>query len=471
MSGLILAILISGLSSIFMFIMSFCSMQNVKPLAFVLSLSSLFILIFTGNGILGDEINYPWIEELSINFHLKVDGLSLLFLYVTAIILPIAILAVKENSSAFFGLILLLQTLLFIFFTARDLAVFTIFFEATIMPLYFMITLYGGAGRKKAAIQFVIYMIAGSFLLIAAVLSLYFSASLNFGKGSFNLDLLSQISDALPHASSLFAIFILAFAVKTPIFPFHGWLPGAYTEASTAGTIILSAVLSKTGIYGILRIGKGLFPSEMQEWSPYLLVLAVFSVLYGGFAAWRQTDHKKLIAYSSFSHVNMILAGLFVTSYIAETGSLLQVINHAVTITGLFLVASFLEERISTRTLNEHRGLAKSLPLLCWITLIFVIASIAVPGTNNFIGELLIFLGIFNYNPPITATLGLTIILSAIYMLRYMQLNFFGSDDASKKQLADIGLKEILILLPLIILIFYIGIYPQNILHELENIR
>jgi NADH-quinone oxidoreductase subunit M len=466
MALLPMLILIPAIASFLLIAMRAFSIRSLKGFAFIMSLSSLVLLLSAYNGVFDSEIIYPWVSPLAINFHLKIDELSLVFLYLTAIIFPIAILAVKDNSSSIFGFILFLQALLLIFFTAKDLVVFTIFWEATLLPLYFIITLYGRESSKKAALQFIVYMIAGSCLLVAAVLSLYFSAG-----QSFNLDVLQKISDNLPHADVLFGIFLLAFAVKTPFFPFHGWLPNTYTESSTAGTILLSAVLSKTGIYGIIRIGMGLFPTQINAWSPYLLPLAIFAVLYGGFAAWMQKDYKRLIAYSSFSHVNFIVAGLFISSELSHTGALLQVINHAITITGLFLVASFLEDRIFSRTLKNYRGLLKYLPNLCWLTLIFVLASVAIPGTNNFIGEFLIFLGLFKQNPWYAAILGFTIILSVIYMLRYMELNFFGKDEGSDTLLQDIGIKEILIVLPLIILIFLIGIYPQSVLHHLETIR
>ena len=477
MTPLLLILSILAVASSLMFMLFACVIKYKKEIAFLFSLSTLFILLYSGSSIFYQDINIPWFKALSIDFHLKVDQLSLLFLYLTAIIFPIVILSVKsrEDSSSLYGLILALQTFLVIFFTARDLVVFTLFWEATLLPIYFILTLSGGQGRtesrtenrKMAALKFIVYMIAGSFLLVAALLSLYFSAASQLGTGSFDIDVLKNFADALPQATLLFTIFLLAFAVKTPLFPFHAWLPDAYTEASTAGTIILSAVLSKMGIYGMFRIGFELFPSHIETVAVYALPLAIFSVLYGAIAAWMQNDYKRLIAYSSFSHVNFIVAGFFVPSIIGHTGALLQVLNHGVIITGLFLVASFLEDRIQTRALYEHRGLAKYLPRLCWLTLVFILASVSLPGTNNFIGELLIFIGIFEVHPYYTPVLGLSIILSAVYSLRYMQLNFFGKDLVVAPPYSDIGAKEMLLVAPLIIIIFLIGIYPQIILPHL----
>lgn len=466
MTPLAFIILILAVAASLMFMLYSCEIKYKKEIAFLFSLSTLFILAYAGNSIFYQDVNIPWFKALSIDFHLKVDPLSLLFLYLTAIIFPIVILSVKkqEDSSSLYGSILSLQAFLVIFFTARDLVVFTVFWEATLLPIYFILTMFGGEGRKMAALKFIVYMIAGSFLLVAAVLSLYFSAAATFGEGSFNLDVLSKIADTLPQATLLFTIFLLAFAVKTPLFPFHAWLPNTYTEATTAGTIILSAVLSKTGVYGMFRIGLELFPSHIQAVAVYALPLAIFSVLYGAIAAWMQKDYKRLIAYSSFSHINFIMAGFFVPSLIGHAGALLQVLNHGVIITGLFLVASFLEDRIHTRALYEHRGLAKYLPRLCWLTLVFFLASVSLPGTNNFIGELLIFIGIFAVHPWYTPVLGLAIILSVIYSLRYMELNFFGKDVEVEPSYTDIGAKEMLLVAPLVIIIFLIGIYPQIIL-------
>ena len=443
-----------------------------KRFAVVLSLIPLGILLFSGYNIIGSEINYPWFPTISINFHLTVDSLSLLFLYLTAIIVPISILSVRSyeltQPNFFYGIVLLLQAILIGFFTARDLAVFTIFWEAMLIPLYFMIALWGGPKRVAAAIKFIIYMIAGSSLLIAAVLALYFTSSTGNAIGTFNIDALAKFSEGSAYAPWIFAIFLLAFAVKTPLFPFHAWLPDAYCQASTPGTILLSAILSKAGIYGIVRIGLGLFPTLMQEWSPALLGLAIAGVFYGGFAAWRQNDFKRLLAYSSFSHVNFILVGLFVWNETAHSGAILQALNHGITIAALFLVAGWLEERLRTTQMGHNRGLAKYFPQLCWLTLFFVLSSVALPGTNNFVGELLILLGLFKQQPWVSSFLALTVILSVIYMLRLMQKVYFETPTAYQDSWVDIRGKELIIAMPLVALILWVGIYPSPILKQIQ---
>lgn len=449
-------------------IIAFAFKPISKRLAFALSLIPLALLLygtFTHTWI-GTQIQYAWLPTLSIDFFLKVDSLSLVFLYLTAIIVPISLLAAPTQTlthpNIFYGLVLLLEALLIGFFTARDLALFTIFWESMLIPLYFIIAFWGGLKRQSAALKFLIYMIAGSALMVAAVLALY------LGANSFNLDSLATTASQAPYAPWLCAIFFLAFAVKTPLFPFHAWLPDVYCQAPTAGTILLSAILSKAGIYGFLRIGMELFPTFLKEWSPLLLALAIIGVFYGGLAAWKQYDFKRLIAYSSFSHVNFVLVGIFVWESTAHTGAILQAFNHGITIAALFLVAGWLELRLNTTSMVQASGLAKYFPQLAWLTLFFVVASVALPGTNNFIGELLILFGLFGKNPWVAGVLGLTIILSVMYMLRWMETVYFGESIPYRNSWSDIKAKELFIALPLALIILWIGIYPQPMINLIE---
>jgi NADH-quinone oxidoreductase subunit M len=463
--------LIPFLASIIAFALPEISKKNLKRLAVALSLIPLAILLSSSyTSWLGQRVEYAWLPSLAIEFHLYVDSLSLLFLYLTAIIIPISLLAVRGDdlpaSHVFYGFVLLLEGLLIGFFTARDLVLFTIFWEAMLFPLYFIISLWGGAKRRFAGLKFLIYMIAGSSLMVTAVLALYFASAIN-GTGSFNLDQLARVAESVPHSVWLGAIFFLAFSVKTPLFPFHAWLPDAYYQAPTAGTILLSALLSKAGIYGFLRIGLGLFPTLLQEWSPWLLGLAIAGVLYGGLAAWMQSDYKRLIAYSSFSHVNFVLAGIFIWNQAAHEGAILQALNHGITIAGLFLVAGWLEDRLGSTAMGPYSGLAKFMPKLCWLTLVFVLSSVALPGTNNFIGELLILFGLYGQHPWLAALLGLTVILSVMYMLRWMQKVYFETPSSFQHQWVDIKGKELAVAFPLIALIFWMGIYPAPVLQQI----
>ncbi len=457
-------------ASLLTFIWPKMSRVDTKRFAFILSLLPLAILLYSGKNLIGAEIDHPWLSALAIHFHLQVDQLSFLFLWLTAIVVPISILATPsrdvEGGKVYYGLILLLQSLLIGFFTSRDLALFTVFWESMLLPLYFIISLWGGAKRHQAALKFLIYMIAGSTLMIAAVLGLYFAHAAAQGTGSFNFDALSSISANAPYAAILGAIFFLAFAVKTPLFPFHAWLPDTYAEAPMGGTILLSALLSKAGIYGFLRIGGEIFPHLMQTWSPIFLSLAIAGVFYGAFAAWSQNDFKRLLAYSSFSHVNFVIIGIFVLNQMGLSGAILQAINHGITITALFLVAGWLQERIGSTSLGQVTGVAKYLPYLCWVTLFFVVSSVALPGLNNFVGELLIFLGLFARNYWLAAVLALIIVFSVIYMLRWMEKLYFGETMPQKAGWHDISARELLTALPLAAIMLWIGIYPAPLLED-----
>lgn len=440
-----------------------------KGFSFVLSLLPLAILLFGYGSWNGASLNYPWISTLGIDFYLRIDGLSLIFVLLSAVVIPFAISAVHEeehkSSSLYYALILFLQGVLFILFSARDLALFTIAWEAMLIPIYFIMILWGGSQRQSAALQFLIYMIAGSALFVAAVLGLYFGAP----TATFNLDQLAATASQAPYATLLFAIFILAFAVKTPLFPFHAWLPSAYMQAPFAGTILLAALLSKAGIYGIARIGYELFPGMMALYSLPLLCLAIAGTLYGAFAAWTQDSIKRLIAYSSLSHVNFILAGLFVTSEVAFQGAVLQAFNHGITIAALFLVTYWLLQRVDETSLGSIGGAAKYLPRLCWLTLFFVLSAIALPSTNNFVGELIILFALFKQNVWLAAVLALTVIISAIYMLRWMQKIYFEEERRiMSAENNDIGLKELLLALPLVAITLAIGIYPTPLLKEIQ---
>lgn len=441
---------------------------NFKRLGSALSLVPLLILCARYTDLLESSILMPWLPAIGIQFHLSVDSISLLFLFLTSIIVPISLFSVTSRTwhtpRFFIALVLLLQSLLNGFFCAQDLALFTLFWEGMLLPIYFLIGIWGAAEARRAALKFLIYMLAGSVFFIAAVLALYFGAANVMGVGTFDLQSLALVAEKVPYAKWIFLVFVLAFAVKTPLFPFHAWLPDSYTQASTPGTILLSAVLSKAGIYGLIRIVLSFFPNLLQTWATPLFVLALMGVLYGGIAACVQKDFKRLIAYSSFSHVNFILAGLFIWHGTAQSGAILQALNHGVTIAGLFLVAGWLEKRLGTTSMGNVSGLAKFMPQLCWLTLIFILSSVALPGTNNFIGEVMILFGSFNLYPWLTPLLGLTVIVTVVYSLRFMQKIYFEAPSTQQPAWVDIKASDLAVAFPLILLIFWIGLYPAPIL-------
>lgn len=466
---LLVLFLIPFVSALIAFSSSRLSVCAQRALAIILSLIPLGLLL--SFSFMDTEIRVPWLTAIALQFHLAVDGVTLLFLYLTAIVIPVSLLATRWDQlvkpAVYAGLVLLLQGLLIGFFTARDLALFTILWEAMLLPLYFLMSVWGGARRESAAFKFLIYMLAGSALMIAAVLGLYFYAAQETGSGTFNFNVLAGLAGQSNIVNWLFFAFVLAFAVKTPLFPFHGWLPESYYQASTGGTILLSAILSKAGIYGFYRIGLGFFPDQMQAWSPWLLGLAIVGVLYAGLAAWAQSDFKRLIAYSSLSHVNFILAGIFVWNATSHGGAILQAFNHGITVAALFWVAGWLEERLGTTSINFGSGFAKFLPVLAWITLFFVLSAVALPGLNTFVGEFLILFGLFGYDYWLAFWLGLSIILSAVYMLRWMQKIYFGAPSFHQDRWVDIRAKEIAMVVPLMAIVLWVGIYPAPIFDKI----
>lgn len=435
--------------------------RTLKKLAFVFSLVPLLL-----QPSLHSQYDVLWFSPLTIHFHLGLDNLSLVFLYIVNVIVPISILSASSQSykrpNFFFGLILLLQGLAIGFFTAKDLVFFTFFFEAMLLPLYFIISNWGEANRQKASFTFLLYMIAGSVLMVAAVLSLFVACQ------TFEIDALVHIAAKAPHAKILAAIFLLAFLVKTPIFPLHAWLPDAYCQAPLPGTILLSALLSKAGIYGIVRLSLALFPAISLEWSSILLPIAIIGMLYGAFAAWGQSDFKRLIAYSSLSHVNFILAGLFVGNQMALSGAIFAAVNHSITITGLFLVAAWLQERLGTTQFGSVSGLASYMPHLAWLSLFFALSAAALPGLNNFVSEVMVLYGLFLHDPVLSALLATTVVLSIIYMLKFMHRIYFETASPFVAGWQDIKAKQMLIALPLVALILWLGLYPGPLLKQIE---
>jgi NADH-quinone oxidoreductase subunit M len=454
-------------------VLFFLGSRKLKGVAFLLSVVPLAIQVTSGASLFAMSYETTWLEPLSIRFSLAVDHLSGLFLYIANVIVPIAILSSSsqgvQRPNFFYGLILLLQALLIGFFASRDLVCFTFFFEAMLLPLYFLISGWGGKSKENASFTFILYMVSGSILMVAAVLALYASSISMIGQGTFDMNIVATFAEKLPFAPLLSAIFLLAFLVKTPIFPFHAWLPDAYCQAPLPGTILLSAVLSKAGIYGIVRVSMAFFPTIFAEWSSLLLVFATVGMLYGAFAAWGQTDFKRLIAYSSLSHVNFVLAGLFVSNQMAQSGAILQAVNHSITITGLFLVVAWLEERLGSTQFGTVSGLASYMPNLAWLTFFFVLSAVALPGLNNFVSEVMVLYGAFLMSPFLSALLGTTVILSIIYMLRFMHRVYFETVAPFQAGWVDIGRKEQMIALPLVLLVLWLGIYPGPVLKQLVS--
>ncbi len=435
------------------------------------------------------DINQPWIQikelGIKINFHMGADGISLLMLLLTALISPIAYYAtahaITDRFRLFSIMFLMVETGVMGMFVSQDLILFYVFWEAMLIPMYFLIGMWGTPQKGSfAAIKFFLYTMAGSVLMLIAMIATYMLSTPDATARTFDLAGLLQNLKEHPIAVStqvwLFLGFAIAFAIKIPIFPFHNWLPEAYVEAPLGATMMMAAVFSKAGAYGLLRFGLPLFPVALQEAAPWFLTLGVIGVIYGALIACVQQDMKRLIAFSSISHLGIIVLGLFAAGASAGAqqsiaGASLHMFNHGIIIAALFLLVALLEKRFGTRALKDYLGLMRAIPKFSFVFMLIMLASVALPGTNGFIGEFLILLGVFQAY-PVAAILGTTTaILSAIYMLWMYQKTMFESPVKLGAEVSQHELKrhEMVMFAPVILFILWIGIYPNYFLERLTS--
>ena len=413
----------------------------------------------------------PWIEmgtKWSIEYHLGVDGLSIMLVLLTTFMTPIAIFsswtAIEERVKEYMIFFLLLEVGMIGVFVALDLFLFYIFWEFTLVPMYFLIGIWGGPRRIYAAVKFFLYTMAGSILMLLAILWL------GVHQGSLSFPQLAAMGGIpLDIQRWLFLAFAAAFAIKVPMWPLHSWLPDAHVEAPTAGSVILAGVLLKLGTYGFLRFNLELFPHAAAFFAPTIAVLAVIGIVYGAIVCYPQRDVKKLVAYSSVSHLGFVMLGLFAFNNLGVQGAILQMVNHGLSTGALFLIVGMVYERRHTREMSEFGGLWKVMPICGTMTLIVVLSSMGLPGLNGFVGEFIILLGAFGSQVlgsnvyAILATSG--VILAAIYMLWMFQRMFLGAlDNPQNENLQDLNWREIVVLAPIVVLIFWIGLYPSPFL-------
>jgi len=425
-------------------------------------------------------VSAPWIaigQTWQINFHLAVDGLSVLLILLTTFLTPLAIAssweAVEERVKEFMIFFLLLEVGMTGVFVAQDLFLFYIFWEFTLVPMYFLIGIWGGPRKIYAAVKFFLYTMAGSILMLLAIL--YLGVTL----GTFSVPDIIARAGSIPLGvqSLLFWGFAAAFAIKVPIWPLHSWLPDAHVEAPTAGSVILAGVMLKLGTYGFVRFNLGMFPDAAVRFAPVLGVLAVIGIIYGAVVSYAQTDAKKLVAYSSVSHLGFVILGLFALNSQGIQGAILQMVNHGLSTGALFLLVGVIYERRHTRELAQFGGLWKVMPIYGTLTLIVVLSSMGLPGLNGFVGEFAILLGAWGAGQPgqplgsywYAAIAAIGVILAAVYMLWMFQRMFLGEVTNEKNRgLADLNKREIAIMVPLLILIFWIGLYPKPFLDLLS---
>jgi NADH-quinone oxidoreductase subunit M len=411
-------------------------------------------------------VRAPWIRVAgwTIEYHLGVDGLSILLVLLTTLLMPIGILstwsAVEERVKEFMIFFLLLEVGMVGVFLALDLFLFYIFWEFTLVPMYFLIGIWGGPRRMYAAVKFFLYTMAGSILMLLAIVWL------GLHQGTFSVPSLLQSGVPSGVQTWLFLAFAAAFAIKVPMWPLHSWLPDAHVEAPTAGSVILAGVLLKMGTYGFLRFNLPLFPEASVRLAPWMALLAVIGILYGAAVSYAQKDVKKLVAYSSVSHLGFVMLGLFALNPLGIQGGILQMINHGLSTGALFLIVGMIYERRHTRDVDAFGGLWKVMPVYGALTLIVTLSSMGLPGLNGFIGEFTILLGAFGSeaigSPWFAGFAALGVILAAIYMLYMFQKMFLGPLDKDENQkLKDLNVREIVTLVPLLVFIFWIGLYPK----------
>lgn len=414
-----------------------------------------------------------WIQSMGITYSLGVDGISILLVLLTPFLSAIAIAsswtAVTEKVKGFMISMLFIETGMLGVFLATDLFLFYVFWEVMLVPMYFMIGVWGGPRKIYAAVKFVLFTMFGSLLMLLAVVKLYLMTSPDAFDRTTDLATILNLQITPDLQIWLFLAFALAFAIKVPLFPFHTWLPDAHVEAPTAGSIILAGVLLKMGTYGFLRFCLPLFPDATVYFVPLISILALIGIIYGALVAMVQKDVKSLVAFSSVAHLGFVMLGMFALTLQGITGSILQMVNHGITTGALFLLVGMLYERRHTRMIADFGGVAHVMPVFATVFLIVTLASIGLPGTNGFVGELLILLGTFKVNKVYAVIGTFGIVLAAVYMLWMVQRVFFGECDKDEnKKLIDMNGREKLIIIPLIILIFWIGLYPGTFTNKIE---
>ena len=415
----------------------------------------------------------PWVPNLGIQYYLGVDGVSALLILMTTLLSAVAVLssftAITDKVKPYMALLLVLETGMIGVFAALDLVLFYMFWEVVLIPMYLLIGVWGGQRRVYAAVKFILYTVVGSLLMLVGILYLYFAYHAAFGEYTFDLIRLYDTPLARSAQLWLFGAFALAFAIKVPMFPFHTWLPDAHVEAPTAGSVILAGVLLKMGTYGFFRFAMPLFPEGALAFTPWLIALSVIGIIYGALVAMVQTDVKKLVAYSSVSHLGFVMLGLFALNMQGVQGSVLQMINHGLSTGALFLAVGILYERRHTREIKEFGGITEIMPWFAALFLIVTLSSLGLPGLNGFVGEFLILLGAFRMNPWIAGVSATGVILGAVYLLWMFQRVMFGPVTNEKNRgLKDLTRREFWVLAPVIVFIIWIGVYPNTFLRFLD---
>ncbi len=448
----------------------FVSSNKVKYFALVASLLQFAATVYAFTLFKTDianqfGVNYWWVQSLGIAFKVGIDGISILLIALTSFLVPLIILSSfrnqNENPKAFYGLILFMQFALVGVFAAMDGFLFYVFWELALIPIYFICLMWGGQDKIRITLKFFIYTLSGSLLMLVGLIYLYLQTP---GVHTFDIEAFYNLSLSPDAQGWIFWAFFIAFAIKIPIFPFHTWQPDTYTDAPTQGTMLLSGIMLKMGIYGMIRWMLPIVPIGISEWGHFAMVLCVISIIYSSLMAFVQKDFKRLIAYSSIAHVGLIAAGVLSLNLQGLQGSMIQMLSHGVNVVGMFYIVDIIQRRMKTRNLSELGGLANNSPLFTILFMIILLGSIALPLTNGFVGEFLLLVGTYQYNAIIACFAGLTVILGAVYMLRAYQAIMLGEPNAKYTEFTGLNKIDKIILISICTVIIVTGIYPKPIL-------
>ena len=464
-------ILIPLIGSLVLLLLKGSSVGSSKNTALVASLATLAVAIyafttFSTQTTIG--VKYSWMKDLNINFHVSIDGISLLLVLLTGFLVPLIIVSTfkhtYKNHASFYALILLAETALMGVFMARDIFLFYFFYEAALIPVYFIAAIWGGKDAPRITFKMFVYTIFGSLFMLVALVYLYMKgASAEIEQLAVTAKLLS------PNAQNLlFWAFFIAFAIKMPVLPFHTWQPDAYSESPTPATMLLSGLLSKMGVYGLIRIMLPLAPVGVANWGQFGMVLSIIGLIYGSIIAIQQNNIKRLIAYSSFAHMGLMAAGVLSGNINGIQGALLQMVAHGVNEVGLFFIVKIIYDRTGTRDLTTLGGITQKTPALSIYFMIIMLGSVALPLTNGFVGEFLLLKGVYDKNAWLGGFAGLTIILGAVYMLRLMQRSMFGESNEVTAKFKDVSGSEIAVLLPIAAVVLIMGLFPNVFLKMTE---
>ncbi|MEJ7643521.1 MAG: NADH-quinone oxidoreductase subunit M [Chryseolinea sp.] len=453
----------------------------VKPLqarvwaliASLIEMIASFIAVsqFVSNEAVQFSVNIPWIKSLGLNFAVGMDGITLLLVLLTTVLVPGIILSSFRRQyskpATFYGLILMMQMALVGVFAAQDGLLFYLFWEMALIPIYFICLIWGGTDRGRITLKFFIYTLAGSLFMLIGLVYLYYQTP---GSHTFAMEALYDAGHSLPAGEQglIFWAMFIAFAVKMPVFPFHTWQPDTYTVAPTEGTMLLSGIMLKMGIYGVIRWLIPVVPEGVAAWGFTAIVISVIGIVYGSCIAIVQKDFKRLIAYSSIAHVGLIAAGALTLNPLGIQGAMIQMLSHGIVVFGLFFIIDIVSQRTNTTTLAGLGGIRNVAPKLATVFMIVMLGSVALPLTSGFIGEFLLINAIFQYQHILGAVAGLTIILGAVYMLKTFQKSMSGEVNRTTEQFADLSGIEKWVLYPVVILILLIGIYPAPLLEISE---